>query len=507
MALLVRRFDRLAASSELMSRSVRLIAEQQQQAVGCRSTPATPHGAGQLDLSRLMSLGRPTEVFAGADGAAPAFTERQLAEARQAALVGEHQLLHVVKPWLATILGLGSNDVALNPANCCLVDGQEQKWLDDIYRSVPANDRLKCDAFVSHRAFVDAKQRGPPWVAPLAHRRLQLGRPDDRPTRHSDERGGAVNFILEAKKGSLTVTDFGLLCQYTHRIPGRCRAVLFNATHFQLYETVTLVAGNTVPQRLIKGTWATPGTFDLLRSWFVDFPLPPLAVAVAHAERRLHLRFADVGSVFLGAGATGYVFDVITPDGTHAALKVVLRQRDTAVRNEIRCMRATCTAGAPVATVVDDSSVASHLDDRSIVVDVPRDGTTPFAYYLLKEVGTPLTLPLPNDDVGAVFASLASLHALGVCHGDARLPNVVRVGGALVWIDMARNADDGAGVELQCVDVMSMAASVLGVDVLTVCGVSDALARSLGAYDGSAERAADIAAEIVAAAQPAAAVE
>ena len=88
---------------------------------------------------------------------------------------------------------------------------------------------------------------------------------------------------------------------------------------------------------------------------------------------------------------------------------------------------------------------------------------------MLEEVGKPLKLKTDRHCARA-FSALARLHSGRVCHGDARLPNLVEVRNStghkdLKWIDLRRSSllPELESAEFQYRrDLRTLAASILG---------------------------------------------
>lgn len=88
---------------------------------------------------------------------------------------------------------------------------------------------------------------------------------------------------------------------------------------------------------------------------------------------------------------------------------------------------------------------------------------------MLAEVGKPFKLKT-DAHCARAFAALATLHSGRVCHGDARLPNLLAVRGpsgrkALKWIDLRQSSllRETESADFQCRrDLRTLAASILG---------------------------------------------
>ena len=283
-------------------------------------------------------------------------------------------------------------------------------------------------------------------------------------------------FEAKAGAGELTSADFGQLADYHARVPGRVRGMLFNATRMWLYES-----HDGHPVRLVKAQLGERGSRDLLRAFFdAPRPEPPLVSLLRRLCRDLRVvpAAAALGAgAFLGAGASGRVFRVqrvgADTSAPALALKVACgRGAAEALTVEFERLRTAAARGAAVVRVVADS----------LHIVIGDDGSGLGGGYLMDEVlGAPAPAP-SGVRCAAAFAALASLHAAGVAHGDARLPNLLERGdgaSGLVWIDLrALDVITAVSLELQQRgDARSLARSVLGlmVDEPLPSAVADAL--------------------------------
>jgi hypothetical protein len=228
--------------------------------------------------------------------------------------------------------------------------------------------------------------------------------------------------------------------------------VLYDIKSFWLLE-----CSNTFISKIIKCKWTTPGSLERLRAALDDERWrTPECTALLEAERLLKVSCAfEAGasaSALLGIGGYGRVFRVLEDgSGQDGALKVVVSpdSADPALRAEVEMLQAACKAGCKVATVVAD----------------PVSLSAGSAAYLLREVGTRFRGATLDDQQSAVKA-LCSLHQRGFVHGDARVPNVLRHNGALMWVDMRSSyvCDEGAAGALtrREADLRTLLLSMLG---------------------------------------------
>jgi hypothetical protein len=90
--------------------------------------------------------------------------------------------------------------------------------------------------------------------------------------------------------------------------------------------------------------------------------------------------------------------------------------------------------------------------------------------YLLQHVGVPFVVTSKKRCCFA-FEALAALHAVGIIHGDLRVPNLLVVGKRLVWIDLriaSLHASGGPASSgpLERLDAATLARSVLKLERL-----------------------------------------
>jgi hypothetical protein len=275
------------------------------------------------------------------------------------------------------------------------------------------------------------------------------------------QRAGCVSEMYEAKRGALTDATFGELCAYQACTSGSCRGVHFGSRDFWLYETF-----EGQPIRLIKAKWVDGGSEEVFCGFFAAARDPPLV-------RLLRALLTGTGATvltgertYLGSGASGHVFAVRQPASAESrALKVVLAGNTESIVTEYHRMCDAAAAGAPVLAPLVGSLVTYDGGGEAAAIG---------GGFLLQCVGAPAgagSLRACN----AVFAVLASLHAAGVHHGDARLPNLLDLGGGVLrWIDLRGgllSADVRASSvfsTLQRNDAYNLARSMLGFEALDV---------------------------------------
>jgi len=108
--------------------------------------------------------------------------------------------------------------------------------------------------------------------------------------------------------------------------------------------------------------------------------------------------------------------------------------------------------------------VPGSLRIFSLGADTAGAATVTGGGYLLQQVGDEFNVTTAGECLDA-FAALAALHRLRVVHGDARVSNIVRIGGELRWIDVQsdctyweRPSEFGDSAQY---DAISLAKSVL----------------------------------------------
>ena len=374
-------------------------------------------GAGVLaELAKTGSI----SIFEPTQDDEPALSAdvlRQLRECKD-----EEALVKVITPSLRTLTGLGTAADAEDQFSLVLINSERIKWLDCLDRPLPRNIRKKPDLFATWALCtkLNASPGHAPDIGMLAGRALQLD--------------SCVCAFLEAKfgTGDITNADFGQLVDYHSRTPGLCRGMVFNACAFWLYESES----NTVPRSVVKAMWGASGSMGLVRNFFSlaqAMPEPPLIVLMRRLSSCLGVVpcKAVVGDgSFLGAGGSGRVFAVRRASGAVCALKASYSTSHDELKTEFDLMIEANVDDAPVVRVVADSLHLFH-DEVS--------GLSNGGGYMMEEVLAPFSVTSRKRCIAA-FASLHKMHALGLVHGDARLPNLLeRVGDDLpgpVWIDM-----------------------------------------------------------------------
>jgi tRNA A-37 threonylcarbamoyl transferase component Bud32 len=376
--------------------------------------------------------------------------------------------------WRLRVSGEGSDDD--DACRFVLVNGENCKWLDNLVQPLRPQLRFKPDLFlaprvcVKERAGTDKQGSGDCFIfGGLAHRHLQ--------------RDGCVREVFDAKLESLKQEHLGKLVKYHLLIPGECRGMVFNGSQFWLFSSLD---GHAL--KLVKGTWAAPGSAHLVRRFFEDQPPPPppLLPLLRHLLSALRLRPTQVdGSAFLGAGSSGRVFAVqSTEPATRHAQRMALKLVPAAasdewlfnLTHEFKVMQDAAALGVPVVPVVADSLR---------LLEGVGGG------YLLARCGVPLDATASQETCCAAFAALAALHARAVVHGDARLPNLLLVDGHSAWLDLSTGVLAGLASHARSVhcrlDVETLACSVLQAAGVAFTPLPQSVAAAIAAYSDSAD--------------------
>ena len=187
-----------------------------------------------------------------------------------------------------------------------------------------------------------------------------------------------------------------------------------------------------LPVRLIKDKWAAGGSEGRLRAFFAAGASaePPLVALL----RRLLLGLGAAplhvaGRCYLGSGAFGHVFTVSLPgsDSPHA-LKAVLRTEPAPFSAEFARMCDLAARKAPIVAPVPGSLRLYEAGEG--------EGEGFSGGYLMQRVGAPHAVGELRR-LTAAFGALHALHSFDAVHGDARLPNLLDMGGEeLAWIDL-----------------------------------------------------------------------
>ena len=261
--------------------------------------------------------------------------------------------------------------------------------------------------------------------------------------------------LYEARGQALDLEALGQQALHHSCVSGLLKSVLFSHEDCWLLETL-----HGSPLRQLKMRWTTPGSAGALQRVRGAPEAPP---AVALLQRVLAaLELAPLGLAawrcHLGSGGSGHVFAVHRAgDAARAplALKLVPSCGEGELRAEFERLQEAAAAGAPVVPPVPGSLClypGQYTDSGG---------------YLLARVGAPFAVDTEGG-VRRAFGALAELHACGVFHGDARIPNLLEVEGRAQWIDPRSECVEGGGagaaalaLEQQQRDAASLAQSML----------------------------------------------
>jgi hypothetical protein len=189
----------------------------------------------------------------------------------------------------------------------------------------------------------------------------------------------------------------------------------------------------------IRCEWATEGSKSLLRTRLRDDTLNCASQALPRGIMSLlNLYGASLSwNSFSGNGASGYVFNIMVErNGTQFAVEKAMKV-------------VVCSAEDEVLLTVFEANFRAmqSLDNehtRHLVVVPDEDSLKSVAVggkfvssYLMSEIGTPLQHPIGPENMRRLLLQLYEFHkSANIPHGDARVPNVLRVNRTLKWIDM-----------------------------------------------------------------------
>ena len=415
-------------------------------------SPLSPAGLAAVNLEVLSSIPSGITVLAPQEGGTRALSIdevtslKALAEAKREAGVVAYLTGHLRRFCLPTP---GPAD----PFRLMLINSEALPWL--VQPSSPARGdlRQKPDLFMSWAPFVEFRGDGEATGI--------LGG-------YSLQQQGCVAALFEAKRDRLLDSHFGELCGYHTCIErGNVLGMLFGPVSFQLYKST-----NRHPVSLLKGDWATPGSAEVIHSFFSGVEEPPLLLLLRALSYALDVQPIHVGGhCYLGSGASGHVFTVGDPDRPRA-LKVVLTNDPWSVGAEFVQLEKAAMRGAPVVRPVPGSLRSDVFGERGVVG----------SGYMMEAVGQPFVVN-SSARCTAAFQSLAACHRLNVIHGDARLPNLLSVGQekAPAWIDARTLVDYGEPVNMLAArDMRTFARSILRLEDTAAplpTAVDDALKR------------------------------
>jgi predicted Ser/Thr protein kinase len=185
--------------------------------------------------------------------------------------------------------------------------------------------------------------------------------------------------------------------------------------------------------------WTASGS----RKVFCDFVqggLGEWVTLLSSACSSLKVKTVDHNS-FLGAGASGRVFKVISENGEFVALKIS--------KNAPRLFSESTALNA-----AKDTGVVAKVVKSSV-----RINNNSGAAMIISPVGkTVMRSKLNADQVYKIVYNLFKLHSEGLQHGDPRLANIVLYKGKFIWIDFM---DSIGNYDLWHSDASILACSIL----------------------------------------------
>lgn len=191
------------------------------------------------------------------------------------------------------------------------------------------------------------------------------------------------------------------------------RGILIGHDEFWLIE-----AHHRSVVRRVIGKWTDAGCVALIRE-FEFFPVSPWGLAVNQASIALNCELIDPKedktTAFLGAGACGRVFRI----GNDHALKVTLTTNIAALEQEYYAIK----------RIHDRKRTANVVHVMKFTSDASS-----YAACTLQPVGVAVASGT-KFDVATVFHALHRLHKNDICHGDARLENLIQGQKQWLWID------------------------------------------------------------------------
>ena len=350
----------------------------------------------------------------------------------------ESALIHWFTPHLQRVVARASDKTG---KPLMLLNTERHPWVDDPHRGA----KSKPDMLVAHPALCklnktdgDAKYDGDGfWFGECAHFDLR----------------DSVTAIMEWKvqMGSNEFKALGEGIEYARRLShvnsqhstisaddvSITRVVLADREGFQL---LTCLSGHA--ESCVVGCWSDPGSMGALVSFLT--PEEPCWLEALHKIcEQFQLQPKDC--CFLGRGGTGRVFSVIEEGGRKLAVKVAL-----------------CDIGCTMLAAEKASLENPKLEPLGFTVSSRgwfMDAQRRFAGLLLHPVGE--KLPMTKQAISSAINALVELAHAGLCHGDARLPNVAWVDGeSALWLDL-RTLSETTNPGASCTqDIITFATSL-----------------------------------------------
>ncbi|KAI9338547.1 hypothetical protein BDR26DRAFT_919438 [Obelidium mucronatum] len=292
--------------------------------------------------------------------------------------------------------------------NLVIVNSEEYKWLEQA-PDLSEGSRLKPDLFVTYHGV-------------FCHR--DEPRDKGRELRQTFRKEYQEIFYFgipeEMLHDSIVIMDvklklsfneaFGKVVIYLQKLPESSRAVLFD--NFQCW---LIQSRGHVVVKVWTFKWTDSGSSKVF-SDFVEGGLGSWLACLSSACDTFGVHTVNSDS-FLGAGAHGRVFKVVTENNTLAALKIVSKNLSI-LSSESRALADASTTGI----------VAKVLK--------PFTKTSNGAAMLIAPVGQPvLRSSLTETRLLQILKCLFKLHSAGLEHGDPRLANIIQHEDQLLWID------------------------------------------------------------------------
>jgi len=318
-----------------------------------------------------------------------------------------------------------------------LVNSEVNPWLQQPYGS--SHDKMKPDFFVLPLGFwtgVEVSDSEAQQV--VRHRRAELQQEHKdlcfRSGIPADWRLRDALFILEGKVEikdehySKMKTCFDCLrdgFSGTHVV----RGMLYDAEKFALFA----YCGGSAFSEHESGKWTDPGSEAALRDFFcADAQRIPWAHWLEELRKKSKVIYVKHG--FLGMGSHGRVLKVKeSRNNTWVAMKVVVggsESRSLRWEFERLCSLPKTAENFFVRPLSEAEGGFLYVGDWEAAAMLLPLGSTP---PRLSVTGNPLKEPVKQE----LLRLLWQLHCCGVTHGDARVKNVIELGGVLRFVDFS----------------------------------------------------------------------
>jgi len=256
---------------------------------------------------------------------------------------------------------------------------------------------------------------------------MHFGSPD----RNNSE---AIQFLLEAKIVRLARAQIGVLMRYLRywydALPRKCRVggIVFNQYEF-VFVSMQL-GGVFEDKKIFRCSWNTPGSFNILQGLINELNQPDHISPICEA---LEVSIPARGTAYLGRGIEAVVIKVLNADHTEHALKLYHGGSKNIIRAQNGFDRTLQLQSKLKGAALD---LFVHVVPGSLkVAEISRDIFS--IGFLLREVGKAVVCHSQRERL-AVLVALQALHALGICHHDPRIQNLLLVGNTLKWIDLGQ---------------------------------------------------------------------